>query len=190
MIVADTIYNDVELCPDFKRRLAELRGRDYKQELFMIKRILIVALMGSTLAGCVSDSLSGNVYSSSQAKQVQNISYGTLVSVRPVQIQGDDQNNVIGAIGGAVLGGFLGNTIGRGAGRSLATAGGAVAGAVAGNAVTNGLNRANGVELQIRKDDGNTIQVVQKVDSSTKYYVGQRVSMATSGSTITVSPGV
>ncbi|EIC85527.1 glycine zipper 2TM domain-containing protein [Serratia sp. M24T3] len=156
----------------------------------MIKRILLVAMMGSTLAGCVNDSLSGDVYSSSQAKQVQNVTYGTLVSVRPVQIQGDDGNNVIGAIGGAVLGGFLGNTIGGGAGRSLATAGGAVAGGLAGNAVTNGLNKANGVELQIRKDDGNTIQVVQKVDSKTRFYVGQRVSLASSGSNITVSPGV
>ncbi len=155
----------------------------------MIKRILLVAMMGSTLAGCVNDSLSGDVYSSSQAKQVQYVTYGTLVSVRPVQIQGDDGNNVIGSIGGAVLGGFLGNTIGRGAGRSLATAGGAVAGGLAGNALTNGMNKANGVQLQIRKDDGNTIQVVQKVDGNAKFYVGQRVSLASSGSTITVSPG-
>ncbi len=155
----------------------------------MIKRILLVAMMGSTLAGCVNDSLSGDVYSSSQAKQVQYVTYGTLVAVRPVQIQGDDGNNAIGTIGGAVLGGFLGNTIGRGAGRSLATAGGAVVGGLAGNAATNGLNKANGVQLQIRKDDGNTIQVVQKVDSNTRFYVGQRVSMASSGSTITVTPG-
>ncbi|MDR3433786.1 MAG: glycine zipper 2TM domain-containing protein [Rouxiella aceris] len=157
----------------------------------MIKRILIVALVGTTLAGCVSDNaLSGNVYSASQAKQVQYVTYGTLVSVRPVQIQGGDENNVIGAIGGAVLGGFLGNTIGRGTGRSLATAGGAVAGAVAGQGVSSAMNRSNGVELQIRKDDGNTIMVVQKADSNTRYYVGQRVSLASSGSTVTVSPGV
>ncbi|WAT02746.1 glycine zipper 2TM domain-containing protein [Rouxiella chamberiensis] len=157
----------------------------------MIKRIFIVALVGSTLAGCVSDNtLSGNVYSASQAKQIQNVTYGTLVSVRPVQIQGGDENNVIGAIGGAVLGGFLGNTLGGGAGRSLATAGGAVAGGLAGQGVSSALNRSNGVELQIRKDDGNTIMVVQKADSNTKYYVGQRVSMASSGSSITVSPSV
>lgn len=43
-----------------------------------------------------------------EAKQVQNVSYGTIVNVRPVQIQGGDDSNVIGAIGGAVLGGFWG----------------------------------------------------------------------------------
>lgn len=77
-------------------------------------------------------SLSGDVYSASEAKQVQNVTYGTVVNARPVQIQGGDENNVMGAIGGAVLGGFLGNTVGGGTGRSLATATGAVASGVAG----------------------------------------------------------
>ncbi|WP_114193836.1 glycine zipper 2TM domain-containing protein [Edaphovirga cremea] len=154
----------------------------------MIKRLLVVAMAGFTLAGCANNStLSGDVYSSAQAKQVQNVTYGTLVSVRPVQIQGGDENNIIGAIGGAVLGGFLGNTIGGGTGRSLATAAGAVAGGMAGQGVQGAINRTNGVELEIRRDDGNTIMVVQKA-GPTQFSVGQRVTMASSGSTITVSP--
>ncbi len=154
----------------------------------MTMRLLIVALAGITLAGCVSDNtLSGDVYSASEAKQIQTVSYGTLVSVRPVQIQGGDDSNVIGAIGGAVLGGFLGNTVGGGAGRSLATAAGAVAGGVAGQGVQGSLNKSQGVELEIRKDDGNTIMVVQK-QAASRYSVGQRVAMASNGSQVTVSP--
>jgi outer membrane lipoprotein SlyB len=154
----------------------------------MIKRFVAVALAGITLVGCVNnDTLSGDVYSASEAKQVQSVSYGTLVSVRPVKIQGGDDSNVIGAIGGAVLGGFLGNTIGGGAGRSLATAGGAVLGGVAGQGVQGALNKSDGVELEIRKDDGNTIMVVQK-QSASRYSVGQRVVMASNGSQVTVSP--
>ena len=154
----------------------------------MIKRVIVVALTGVMLAGCSNtDTLSGDTYSANEAKQVQSVSYGTLVSVRPVKIQGGDENNVIGAIGGAVLGGFLGNTIGRGAGRSLATAGGAVLGGVAGQGVQGAVNKADGVELEIRKDDGNTIMVVQK-QAATRYSVGQRVVMASNGSQITVSP--
>ena len=154
----------------------------------MIKRFVAVALTGLTLAGCANDStLSGDVYSASEAKQVQSVSYGTLVSVRPVKIQGGDENNVIGAIGGAVLGGFLGNTIGGGSGRSLATAGGAVLGGVAGQGVQGAVNKSDGVELEIRKDDGNTIMVVQK-QAASRYSVGQRVAMATDGSQVTVSP--
>ena len=79
----------------------------------MIKRVLVVSMVGLSLVGCVNnDTLSGDVYTASEAKQVQNVSYGTIVNVRPVQIQGGDDSNVIGAIGGAVLGGFLGNTVG------------------------------------------------------------------------------
>ncbi|PDO82451.1 outer membrane lipoprotein SlyB [Kosakonia pseudosacchari] len=154
----------------------------------MMLRALAVSLIGFTLAGCVNnDTLSGDVYSASEAKQVQNVTYGTIVNVRPVQIQGGDDNNVIGALGGAVLGGFLGNTVGGGTGRSLATAAGAVAGGVAGQSVQGSLNKTQGVELEIRKDDGNTIMVVQK-QGSTRFSAGQRVVMASNGRQITVSP--
>ena len=154
----------------------------------MMLRVLAVSMIGLSLAGCVSNSgLSGDVYSASEAKQVQNVTYGTIVHVRPVQIQGGDENNVIGAIGGAVLGGFLGNTVGGGTGRSLATAAGAVAGGVAGQGVQGAMNKTQGVELEIRKDDGNTIMVVQK-QGDTRFSAGQRVVMASNGSPVTVSP--
>ena len=154
----------------------------------MMLRVLAVSMIGLSLAGCVSNSgLSGDVYSASEAKQVQNVTYGTIVHVRPVQIQGGDENNVIGAIGGAVLGGFLGNTVGGGTGRSLATAARAVAGGVAGQGVQGAMNKTQGVELEIRKDDGNTIMVVQK-QGDTRFSAGQRVVMASNGSQVTVSP--
>ncbi|WLI77231.1 outer membrane lipoprotein SlyB [Kosakonia sp. H02] len=154
----------------------------------MMLRALAVSLIGFTLAGCVNnDTLSGDVYSASEAKQVQNVTYGTIVNVRPVQIQGGDENNVIGALGGAVLGGFLGNTVGGGTGRSLATAAGAVAGGVAGQSVQGSMNKTQGVELEIRKDDGNTVMVVQK-QGNTRFSAGQRVVMASNGRQITVSP--
>lgn len=154
----------------------------------MMLRALAVSLIGLSLAGCVNnDTLSGDVYSASEAKQVQNVTYGTIVNVRPVQIQGGDDNNVIGAIGGAVLGGFLGNTVGGGTGRSLATAAGAVAGGVAGQSVQGSLNKTQGVELEIRKDDGNTIMVVQK-QGNTRFSAGQRVVLASNGREVTVSP--
>ncbi len=73
----------------------------------MILRVLAVSMIGFTLAGCVSSSgLSGDVYSASEAKQVQSVTYGTIVHTRAVQIQSGDDSNAIGAIGGAVLGGF------------------------------------------------------------------------------------
>ncbi len=58
----------------------------------MIKRVLVVSMVGLSLVGCVNnDTLSGDVYTASEAKQVQNVSYGTIVNVRQVQIQGGDR---------------------------------------------------------------------------------------------------
>ena len=121
----------------------------------MILRVLSVSMIGFTLAGCVSNSgLSGDVYSASEAKQVQSVTYGTIVHTRAVQIRAE-MKAMLSAHCGAVLGGFLGNTIGGGTGRSLATAAGAVAGGVAGQGVQGAMNKTQGVELEIRKDDGN-----------------------------------
>ncbi|CAI1507342.1 Outer membrane lipoprotein slyB precursor [Serratia ficaria] len=159
----------------------------HNQEFYMIKRLLVVAIAAVTLAGCSNDSMSGDVYSASQAKQVQTVRYGTLVSVRPVKIQGEGGSNMIGTIGGAVLGGLLGNTIGGGTGRSLATAAGAVAGGVAGDQIGAAAGRTDGVELEIKTDQKDNVVVVQKA-GATKFSPGQRVRMAQMGDTITVSP--
>lgn len=69
----------------------------------------------------------------------------------------------------------------------LATAAGAVAGGVAGQGVQSAMNKTQGVELEIRKDDGNTIMVVQK-QGNTRFSPGQRVVLASNGSQVTVSP--
>ncbi|NIG88021.1 glycine zipper 2TM domain-containing protein [Serratia symbiotica] len=153
----------------------------------MIKRLIVVAIANVTLAGCANDSMSGDVYRASQAKQVQTLRYGTLVSVRPVKIQNQGGSNMIGTLGGAVLGGFLGNTIGGGSGRSLATAAGVVAGGVAGDQIGGAAGRTDGLELEIKTDQKENVVVVQKL-GTTKFRPGQRVRMAQRGDTITVSP--
>lgn len=154
----------------------------------MMKRLIVVVLSSITLAGCANNStLSGDVYSAYDAKQVQSITYGTLIGIRQVQIQGGENTNVIGAISGAVLGGVLGNVIGSGSGRRLATTAGAVAGSIAGSNVDDAINRIQGVELEVRKDDGNIIIVVQKQDK-TCFNVGQRVAIVSNSRNVTVSP--
>ena len=152
------------------------------------KIIITLPLIALTLTGCLnSNRYSGDVYQASDAKVVQNVVYGTITHVRPVQIQSGDDKNIIGGLGGAVLGGFLGNTVGGGRGRSLATAAGAVAGGLAGQKVQGELNKTQGVELEVRKDDGKTVIVVQKQGESV-FRVGERVVLASDGQQVTVSP--
>ncbi|WP_392565608.1 glycine zipper 2TM domain-containing protein [Utexia brackfieldae] len=158
-----------------------------------MKKLVALTVAAGLLAGCTSsDIYSGNVYTANQAKQVQSVTYGTVVSVTPVKIQTNtnangSSSNVLGTVGGGVVGGILGSTIGGGAGRDLAAAIGAIAGAVAGNAVQNDVAQVNAVQLDIRQENGNVISVVQK-DSSGQFYAGQPVKMIGSGNQINVSP--
>ena len=65
----------------------------------MILRVLAVSMIGFTLAGCVSSSgLSGDVYSASEAKQVQSVTYGTIVHTRAVQIQSAEHSTANGCL--------------------------------------------------------------------------------------------
>ncbi|PHM28563.1 glycine zipper 2TM domain-containing protein [Xenorhabdus budapestensis] len=156
----------------------------------MFKRFLVGAVVVTTLSGCADmGALSSDTYSIGQAKQIQNVAYGTILSVRPVTIKGGQAGdpNVLGLIGGAVLGGLLGNTIGGGSGQKLATATGAIAGGMAGQGIEGVLDKTKGVELEIRTDSGRNIVVVQKLDQVV-FNKGQRVKIVDSGDSTTVSP--
>jgi outer membrane lipoprotein SlyB len=140
------------------------------------------------IAGCSNTShLSGDVHSASTAGRVQQVFYGTLVSVRAVQIQAGDENNTVGAVAGGVIGGLAGNSVGGGTGRRLTTATGAVAGGLAGQGIQGRMNLVQGVELEIRLDDGRVLMVVQR-QGPTRFSVGQRVAISSSGGQTTVSP--
>ena len=131
-----------------------------------MKKIALAILMSLTLVGCANEDIyGGNVYSGAQSKEARSISYGTIVSTRPVKIQSDNQG-VVGTIGGGAIGGIAGSAIGGGTGRALATAVGAVAGAVVGSKVEEKASQVSAIEMVIRKDDGKEIVVVQKAEAN------------------------
>ncbi|ABN73145.1 glycine zipper 2TM domain-containing protein [Actinobacillus pleuropneumoniae] len=152
----------------------------------MKKFSLAAALFTSlTLVGCANtDIYSGSVYNSSQAKEARSISYGTIVSVRDVKIQADNQG-VLGTLGGGALGGITGSTIGGGSGRAVATAVGAIAGAVIGSTIEEKVSQVSSLEMVIRKDDGKEIVVVQKKEDG--FVPGKRVRIVGSNSDLNVS---
>lgn len=145
----------------------------------------LALLIAFSITGCANtDIFSGDVYSASQAKEARAISYGTIVSVRPVKIQADN-NGVIGTVGGGALGGIAGSAIGGGRGQAIATAIGAIGGAIVGSKVEEKMSQVNGAELVIRRDNGQEIVVVQKADSS--FVAGKRVRIVGSGASLNVS---
>ncbi|MGC3873997.1 glycine zipper 2TM domain-containing protein [Halomonas sp. GXIMD04776] len=154
----------------------------------MTRYLPVIALGILTLGGCAnSDIYSGDTYRGSQAKTGQTVTYGTIQALRPVSIQADDQNSgVLGGLGGAVMGGLLGNQIGGGSGRTIATAAGAIGGSVAGKKIEDSANRVNAVEMEIRRETGDTVIVVQKADRD--WQVGQRVRLIGNGANMSVAP--
>lgn len=137
--------------------------------------LALALIMGLGLVGCANqDIYSGDVYSSGQAKEARSIAYGTIVSVRPVKIQADNQG-IIGTVGGGILGGIAGSGIGGGTGQAIATTVGAIAGSVIGSKVEQKASQVDAQELVIKKDDGKQIVVVQKYDA--KFVPGAKVQI-------------
>ncbi|MFC2990878.1 MULTISPECIES: outer membrane lipoprotein [Halomonas] len=154
-----------------------------------MKRLLPILAIGAlTLAGCANTApYGGNVYTGSQAGSAQTVTFGTIEAIRVVQIQADSRaGGIIGTGGGAVIGGLLGRQVGGGSGRDLATAAGVIGGAVGGSRIEEAANRVDALEMEIRRDDGQRVVVVQKADQ--RFQTGQRVRLIGSGANVTVAP--
>ena len=128
------------------------------------------------LGGCTSN-LTGDSYSRDEARRVQTVRMGTIVALRPVQIEGT--KTPIGAATGAVIGGVGGSAIGGGRGSIVTAVIGAVAGGLLGSAAESGLTKTQGVEITVREDDGSTRAYVQQVEPNQVFRTGERVRILT-----------
>jgi outer membrane lipoprotein SlyB len=144
--------------------------------------LLLVVILG--LTGCASD-LSGESYSRSEARTVQQVEYGQITQLRPVQIEGT--RTPIGAGAGAAAGGIAGSSIRGGKTAQVMAVIGAVAGGLAGAAIEEGVTRTTGVEITLEMDDGRSIAVVQRLSPNERYTVGDRVRVISSGQATRVS---
>lgn len=147
---------------------------------------LAIALTASVvLSGCAnSDIYGGNVYRGDQAKEARSISYGTIVSIRDVKIQADNQG-VLGSLGGGAIGGIAGSGIGGGTGQAIASVVGAIAGSVIGSKIEEKASQVSSLEMVIRKDDGKEIVVIQKKEDG--FIPGKRVRIVGSNADLNVS---
>lgn len=156
----------------------------------MKKSTLAIMLISTSLilSACANtDIYSGNVYRSDQAKEMRSISYGTIVSVRPVSIQADSSgSNGIASVGGGIIGAVAGSGVGGGRGSTIMGAVGAMVGSMIGSKIEQKSNKINSLEMVIRRDDGNEIVVVQKQEAG--FEVGKRVRLVGNNADVNVSP--
>ena len=146
--------------------------------------LLLLPAFASGLAGCASN-LSGESYSRSEARSVQQVEYGTVGQLRPVQIEGT--KTPIGAGAGAIAGGIAGSGVGSGKGRSVMAVVGALAGGLVGAAAEEGVTRTQGVEITVNMNSGRSVAIVQKLSPNERFNVGDRVRVISSGQTARVS---
>lgn len=148
---------------------------------------LIIAIAAAILLTACASGKSGDVYTRDQVRQVQTYRVGIIETIRPVRIEGT--KTPIGSAAGAVVGGVAGSTVGSGKGSAVVAVLGAVAGGVAGAAVEEGLTRQDGLEFDIRLEDGSHISVVQAAQSVNQetFAVGDRVRVVEGAGVVRVT---
>lgn len=137
------------------------------------------------LSGCASN-LTGDNYSASEAKRVQEVQFGVVFAQRPVIIDGR-QNGILGTAAGGILGGVIASNVGGGSGRDIATGIGAIIGGVIGQQVEEKSTRKQGQELTVRLDSGKTISIVQQISKANFFAENDRIKVLSQGSTVRVS---
>ncbi|WP_194163327.1 outer membrane lipoprotein [Teichococcus oryzae] len=141
------------------RNAHDLHQAAGRRGLAMARAAACLLVLGGGLAACAPQQ-TGTTYSSGAVGRAASVSYGTIVGLRPVHVQGGGSG--VGTAAGAIAGGVGGSFIG-GDWRSnaLAGLGGAILGGLAGNAIGGGVSGGNAVEYFIREDNGGDISVVQ-----------------------------
>ena len=140
-----------------------------------MKNLLIAALVAS-LAACATSS--PDVIQRGDAQRLSQVQDGTVLSIRPVTVDGSQSG--VGTVAGGVIGGVAGSSVG-GHREGLAVGVlGAVIGGVVGNAAERAGTRESAVEILIQLRNGERRAIVQAVGSET-LAPGDAVVLVTTG---------
>ena len=100
-------------------------------------------------------------YNYSEVGKIQVVNYGTVVSVRDIDIVSNTSGT--GGLIGGVGGGVGGLHIGSGGGQIVAGVAGAVGGALVGSALEQAIRKRGGVEYTVVLRNGKTLTVAQNI---------------------------
>jgi outer membrane lipoprotein SlyB len=132
----------------------------------------LALLLAALAAGCAR-APGPSVYESRETQQAAVVERGTIVSMRPVQVEGTGRTGtLIGGAAGGVAGSFIG---GDWRSNLLAGIAGAVVGGVAGGAAERAMTGTTATEFIVELERGGTIAVVQGNEEGLR--VGDRVTV-------------
>lgn len=136
----------------------------------MIAGACLAALLA--LGACAGPRNTNTTYTPADIGRSAQVSYGVIVSMRPVTIQG--HGGGVGTLGGAAAGGVAGSFIGGDPRTNILGAiGGAIVGGLAGTAMERSATTGEAMEFIIREDSGQTVSVVQSNEE--RFQPGERV---------------
>jgi len=138
----------------------------------MFKQLVLIAAIAGvgSLAGCVV--ANPNAVSAYDAQRMSTVIDATVLSVRPVTLQGRDSGVVIGGIAGSNVGGpRTGGIVGIA---------GAVVGGLIGNAVERDATQQQAVEILLQLKNGDRRAVVQGIGPDS-FVPGDPVILITTG---------
>jgi len=147
----------------------------------MIKFFCSVMLL-SVLTGCATaDFGSPDTYQRYDVQRIGQFEQATILRVRPITIESNSGSSGIASIVSAATSAFLDSqVIGNGSGRYIAGAlSGSVSGLVA-QRVSAAMSRHSGVEVFLRRANGQTVVVTQVDDQ--QFAPGQQVFLVSNGS--------
>ncbi|MDQ2928687.1 MAG: glycine zipper 2TM domain-containing protein [Caldimonas sp.] len=139
-------------------------------------RNLLTVIAVASLTACATSS--PDVIRPYETQRMSRVYDATVLSVRPVTVQGSQSG--IGAGAGAVAGGVAGSTIGGHRDSIVGGVLGAVVGGVIGNAVERGATQENAVEILVQLRNGERRSVVQAIGNET-WGIGEPVVLVTTG---------
>lgn len=141
--------------------------------------VLAIAL---AMAAC--STTSPDVIKREDAQRLSTVQDATVVSIRPVTVEGSQSG--IGGAAGAVAGGVAGSTVGGRNEAIVVGVLGAVAGAVIGNQVERHSTREQAYEIIVQLRNGERRAIVQ-AQGSEAFQPGDPVILVSSGGTTRVS---
>jgi outer membrane lipoprotein SlyB len=147
----------------------------------MLRTALAIAL-AAALTACATSS--PDVISRNDAQRMATVVDATVLSVRPVVVDGSQSGG--GAAAGAVVGGIAGSSVGGRRESVVVGVLGAVAGAVAGNAIERAGTKEESLEILLQLKNGERRAVVQ-AKGTEAFQPGDAVILVTTGSKVRVT---
>ena len=138
--------------------------------------LVIILVLSLALPAC--STTGSKVFNAGEAQQIQQVSFGTVLAVEEVRVEGDGAHT--GAIIGGITGAAVGSLFGGGSGKVLSVLGGALAGGVLGHGIEGQVRSFDAYQLTIELENGSNIVVVQRKDEQF-FTRGDRVRVIVSG---------